>query len=67
VAPRIALANGVLYLCHEGAIKQENGKVAFRLTVASESREPHVRIDSTGWIKASTAVSAERVGERGAQ
>jgi hypothetical protein len=50
-APRIAIVDGVLYLCHDGTVKQENDKPVFRFTIASESREPHTRIDATGWVR----------------
>jgi hypothetical protein len=51
--PRVALHNGVLYMCVDCPIKQENGQSVFRYTILSEYREPHTAADSTGWQSAS--------------
>lgn len=58
--PRVALVNGVLYLCHDGAIKQEGGHSIFRFSVLSETAEPHAFVDSTGWLQAKAPPNSER-------
>ena len=50
--PRVALVDGVLYLCHDGSIKKQNEHSVFRITVLSETREPHASVDGTGWTHA---------------
>ncbi|MBI3922184.1 MAG: PKD domain-containing protein [Armatimonadetes bacterium] len=59
-SPRVALLNGILYLCHDGGIKQENGRSVLRFTVLSETREPHASADSTGWVQANGPQNSER-------
>jgi len=51
-SPRIALVNGVLYVCHDAKIKQDQGRSVLRFTVLSETAKPHVTVDSTGWSQA---------------
>jgi len=58
--PRVALANGVLYVCHDGPIKQESGHSAFRFHVLSETREPHAGVSSTGWTQAGGPPTSDR-------
>ncbi len=58
--PHVALVNGVLYVCHDREIKQENGRSVFRFSVLSETREPHASVDSTGWVQASGPPNSER-------
>ena len=47
--PRVALVDGVLYLCHDGEIKQSEGRSAFRFTMLSETWRPRKGVDGTGW------------------
>ena len=58
--PRVALHNGVLYMCVDCPIKQENGKSLLRYTILSEYREPHTGADSTAWTSASAAPDSEK-------
>ena len=58
--PRVALVDGVLYLCHDGSIEQENEHSVFRFTVLSETREPHASVDGTGWIQGLGPANSER-------
>lgn len=59
-SPRIALFDGTLYVCHDGEIKQENGRSVFRFSVLSETREPHTSADSTGWVQANGPPNSDR-------
>ena len=59
-APRVALVEGVLYLCYDGPLRQEGGRSAFRFSLLSETREPHASVDSTGWVKATGPAASER-------
>jgi hypothetical protein len=59
-SPRIALVNGVLYLCHDGEILQEGNRSVFRFTVLSETLDPYVGVDSTGWTEATGPGNSER-------
>jgi hypothetical protein len=52
VLPRVALHNGVLYLCVDCPLKQENGQSVFRYSLLSETQVPHVSVDSTGAVEA---------------
>ena len=58
--PRVALVDGVLYVCHDGSIKQDGEHSTFRFTVLSETREPHAGVDSTGWTNAAGPPNSER-------
>ena len=58
--PRVALVDGVLYLCHDGSIEQEGEHSVFRFTVLSETREPHASADGTGWTKVIGPANSER-------
>lgn len=58
--PRVALQNGVLYMCVDCPIKQENGRSVFRYMLLSEYRQPHVAADSTGWINANGPSNSEK-------
>ncbi|MBU0608388.1 MAG: fibronectin type III domain-containing protein, partial [Armatimonadetes bacterium] len=57
---RVALHNGVLYMCVDCPIKQENGKSVFRYTLLSEYRQPHTHGDGTGWVSASGPPDSDR-------
>jgi len=59
-APRVALVNGVLYLCHDGEILQQGNRSVFRFTVLSETLDPYVSVDSTGWTEATGPGNSER-------
>lgn len=58
--PRVALVDGVLYLCHDGPIQQEGEHSVFRFTVLSETREPHASVDGTGWVRVFGPANSER-------
>ncbi len=58
--PRVAIHDGILYLCSDGPLKQENGRSAFRYSILSETREPHVAMDSTGSIAATGPPDSDR-------
>ena len=58
--PRVALANGVLYVCHDGPIQQDNDRTVFRFSVLSETRVPHASVRSTGWAQASGPPNSNR-------
>ncbi len=47
--PRVALADGALYICADFPLNQEDGRSKFRMTILSEQREPHESRDSLGW------------------
>lgn len=59
-APRVALVEGVLYLCADGEIHQQGDRSVFRFTVLSETLEPYRSVDSTGWTEASGPGNSER-------
>jgi hypothetical protein len=58
--PRVALVGGVLYICHDGELKQEDGHSTFRFTVLSETRDPHASVDSSGWTGAIGPANSDR-------
>jgi len=47
--PRVALEDGVLYICADLPLNQQDGRSVFRMTVLSEQPEPHESRDSLGW------------------
>ncbi|MEA3400997.1 MAG: hypothetical protein U9R79_07070 [Armatimonadota bacterium] len=47
--PRVALEDGVLYICADLALNQQEGRSVFRMSVLSEQAQPHESRDSTGW------------------
>jgi len=57
---RVAVVEGVLYLCHDAEVLQQDGRCVFRYTVLSETREPHESKDSTGWREASGPPNSDR-------
>jgi len=57
---RVALHAGVLYMCVDCPIKQENGQSVFRYTVLSEYREPHTGADSTAWVNATGPADSDK-------
>ena len=58
--PRVALVDGVLYLCHDGSILQAGGQTKFRFSVLSETREPHRGVDGTGYANGIGPPNSER-------
>lgn len=58
--PRVALVEGVLYLCHDCPIRQHDDHSVFRFTVLSETREPHASADGTGWTQAEAPSNSTR-------
>ena len=58
--PRVALVEGVLYVCHDAPIHQENGRSRFRFLVLSEIAEPHDSADGTGWAQAQGPPNSQR-------
>lgn len=58
--PRLAIVNGVLYICHDGSINQKGGHSVFRFSVLSETAEPHAFVDSTGWLQVSAPPNSDR-------
>ena len=59
-APRVAIGDGVLYICFDCSIKQAGGQSLLRYTVLSEVREPHQSADSTGWVEARGPGNSDR-------
>ena len=59
-ATRVALHGGVLYMCMDCPIKQDNGQSVLRYTLLSEYREPHTSADSTGWVSATGPADSDR-------
>ncbi len=57
---RVALVDGVLYLCHDAQVLQDKGRSLFRYTILSETIDPHEGKDSTGWRQASGPPNSER-------
>ena len=59
-APRIAIHDGILYICFDCQIAQEDGASVFRYTVLSEIADPHESADSTGWQQARGPANSQR-------
>lgn len=59
-SPRVALADGVLYMCVDTPVVQDNGKSKLRFTVLSETRQPHAAVSSTGWVTADGPADSDR-------
>ncbi|MGC9316998.1 MAG: hypothetical protein ACP5KN_03050 [Armatimonadota bacterium] len=58
--PRVALEDGVLYICADLALNQRDGRSVFRMNVLSEQAEPHESRDSTGWHQVSGPGDSDR-------
>ncbi|MEI6503908.1 MAG: hypothetical protein WCP21_23085, partial [Armatimonadota bacterium] len=58
--PRVALYDGVLYLCADCPLKQEKGQSVFRYSLLSETRQPYATADSTGWVEAKGPPNSDR-------
>ena len=58
--PRVALVEGVLYICHDGPVKQHAGNSVLRFTLLSETREPHASVDGTGWTETEAPANSNR-------
>jgi len=58
--PRVALADGVLYICHDAVIRQAKGRSVFRFSVLSETQTPHTGVDSTGWSRGAGPANSDR-------
>ena len=59
-SPRIAIHDGILYICFDCQIAQEDGASVFRYTVLSEIADPHQTADSTGWKQARGPANSQR-------
>ncbi|MBM3472193.1 MAG: fibronectin type III domain-containing protein, partial [Armatimonadetes bacterium] len=58
--PRFAVDGKRLYCTFDVKLKQDTGQSSYRLSVLSEKREPHVGVDSTGWLDARGAGESGR-------
>lgn len=49
--PRIALQEGILYICADLPLNRQDGRSVFRMSILSEQPEPLESRDSSGWIE----------------
>ncbi|MBM3500204.1 MAG: fibronectin type III domain-containing protein, partial [Armatimonadetes bacterium] len=58
--PRFAVDGKRLYCSFDVGLKQEAGRSIYRLSVLSEQREPHLGVDSAGWLAVTGPGESER-------
>ncbi len=58
--PRVALEDGVLYICADLPLNQQDGRSVYRASILSEQREPHESRDSSGWFDAEGPGDSDR-------
>jgi hypothetical protein len=58
--PRFAVDGKRLYCTFDVKLKQDAGQSVYRLSVLSEKREPHVGVDSVGWLEVKGPGESER-------